>query len=243
MKSILLLGATSDMAVATAHEFARRGYNIVLAARNISALHRIESDIQIRYKVEVKVLGFDALNYTEHQALVDGLNPLPEVTALFFGELGEHEAAIKDWSISQKILEVNFNGAASVLHHIANRYEAAKQGTIVGVSSVAGERGRQSNYIYGSAKAGFTAFLSGLRNRLYKSGVHVATIKPGFVATKMTDHLELPKLLTATPQQVAKAIYQAVRKSKDVVYVLPVWRLIMQNIRLIPEKVFKRMSL
>ncbi|MEP4341571.1 MAG: SDR family NAD(P)-dependent oxidoreductase, partial [Lentilitoribacter sp.] len=126
---------------------------------------------------------------------------------------------------------------------LANRFEERGSGTIVGISSVAGERGRASNYIYGSAKAGVTAFISGLRNRLAKRGVHVVTVLPGFVATQMTEGMDLPAKLTAEPSDVADAIARAVGGKKDVIYVIPTWHLIMLIIRNIPESIFKRMNI
>ena len=116
-------------------------------------------------------------------------------------------------------------------------------GCLVGISSVAGDRGRASNYVYGSAKAGFTAFLSGLRNRLAKQNVHVVTVKPGFVNTSMTEGMDLPAKLTAEPEEVANAIVKSVEKSRDIIYVRPVWQLVMAIIRNIPERIFKKTSI
>jgi hypothetical protein len=121
--------------------------------------------------------------------------------------------------------------------------ERRGSGTIVGVSSVAGDRGRATNYVYGSAKAGFTAFLSGLRNRLAAAGVHVVTVKPGFVATRMTEGMKLPPALTAAPDEVARAVLTAVRQRRDTIYVRRIWWPMMVVIRLIPERIFKRMKL
>ena len=130
-----------------------------------------------------------------------------------------------------------------MLNIIAALYVAEKKGIIAGISSVAGERGRQSNYTYGSAKAGFTAYLSGLRNRLYKYGVHVVTVQPGFVYSKMTAHVELPKLLTATPEEVATAVKKAIIKKRNIVYIKWFWKWIMLTIKMIPETVFRKMKL
>ena len=126
---------------------------------------------------------------------------------------------------------------------MANHYEKDEKGFIVGVSSVAGERGRKANYIYGSSKAGFTTYLSGLRNRLYKSNINVLTVKPGYIYTKMTEKLKLPSLLTAKPDEVAKLIFSSQKKKKNVIYIKSVWRLIMLLIRIIPEWKFKKMDL
>ena len=131
----------------------------------------------------------------------------------------------------------------STLAEFANRFEQRGSGCLIGISSVAGERGRATNYVYGSAKAGFTAFLSGLRNRLAKKGVHVITVLPGFVATKMTAGMDLPRKLTAKPSEVANCLFNAVQKKHNIVYVKPVWRFIMMIIRNIPEHVFKKMKI
>lgn len=243
MNFILILGATSDMAYATAREFAGRGWGIILAARNQQRLQVLKNDLEARYNVPVQAVAFEAADFSSHEQFFLTLTEKPAVTAVFFGYLGDQQKAQIDWEEAKQIIEANYTGAVSILNIVANAYEQNKAGFIIGVSSVAGERGRKSNYLYGSAKAGLTAFLSGLRNRLYHSGVHVLTVKPGFVATRMTEHLKLPKPLTASPEQVAKAIYAAYKKRKDVLYVLPVWRLIMQNIRMIPETVFKKMNL
>jgi hypothetical protein len=157
--------------------------------------------------------------------------------------MGTQEENAADPKAGAQVMRANFEGPASVLGHLANAMEARGSGTIVGISSVAGERGRASNYVYGSAKAGFTAFLSGLRNRLARTGVHVVTVLPGFVATAMTEGMDLPERLTAQPEEVARAVAGAVRKRRNVIYVKPVWRLVMAVIRAIPEPVFKKTSL
>jgi decaprenylphospho-beta-D-erythro-pentofuranosid-2-ulose 2-reductase len=243
MPTALILGATSDMAIAIARKFASHGYNIQLAARNTAPLQALQSDINIRYNVQCTVHTFDALNYASHKSFVEQLNPKPDVTICVFGYLGEAMKARTDWQEAERILHTNYTGAVSILDRIADYYAAQKRGTIVGISSVAGERGRQSNYHYGSAKAGFTAYLSGLRNRLFKDGVHVVSVQPGFVYTRMTENVQLPKLLTGHPTDVANTVYNAVKKKKNIVYVKWFWRWIMLIIRSIPEFMFKKMKL
>jgi short-subunit dehydrogenase len=157
--------------------------------------------------------------------------------------MNDNEKVIHDWAETAKTINTNYTGAVSILNIIAADYAQRGNGTIVGISSVAGNRGRQSNYIYGSAKAGFTAYLSGLRNALYKRGVHVMTVLPGFVYTKMTEHLKLPKPLTAQPADVANVIYHGVLKKSNVVYVKWFWRWIMLIITTIPETLFKKLKL
>ena len=243
MPVVLILGATSDMAMAIARKFASHHYDIQLAARKYDQLQPLQSDIRIRYNVNCSLHAFDALNYSSHQQFIDGLEPKPDVAVCVFGYLGDAIKARSDWGEANTILQSNYAGAVSVLDKIANYFESQKKGTIVGISSVAGERGRQSNYHYGSAKAGFTAYLSGLRNRLFHTGVHVVTVQPGFTYTRMTENMPLPKLLTGHPEEVASAVYAAVNKKKNVIYVKWMWRWIMFIIRSIPESMFKKMKM
>lgn len=243
MPTVLILGATSDMASAIAAKFASNKYDIQLAARNVSQLTAIQSDLQIRYQVSCSLHAFDALSFETHASFFDQLSVRPDVTVCVFGLLGENEAARKDWSQAASIIHTNFTGAVSILNVVSNYYQSVQKGVIAGISSVAGERGRQSNYIYGSAKAGFTAYLSGLRNRLQKEHVHVLTVLPGFVYTKMTENLKLPRPLTAEPKEVADAVYKGIVNRQNVVYVRWMWRWIMLIIKLIPEPIFKKMKL
>ncbi|MDX1628430.1 MAG: SDR family oxidoreductase [Fulvivirga sp.] len=243
MKSALILGATSDVSKALAQLLASEGYRLTLAARNTDKLTAIKSDLEIKYKVSVDLALFDAEDFASHEQFVKNLKELPPITICVFGYLGDHDLAKENWVEAKRIIDTNYTGAVSILNLIANRYEANNEGVIVGVSSVAGERGRQSNYFYGSAKAAFTAFLSGLRNRLFHQQVHVVTVKPGFIATKMTEDMDLPKPLTATPEQVAKAMWKACKHKKNTIYVLGRWRLIMYIIKSIPEFIFKRLKL
>jgi len=243
MKSILILGATSDVAVATARRFAEEKYTILLAARDKENMSRIASDIAIRTQTDVRPVLFDAEDTASHAHFYSSLGITPDVTVCVFGYLGDQQRAEHDWAEASRIIQVNYTGAASILSVVANDYARLGKGTIVGISSVAGERGRQSNYFYGSAKAGFTAFLSGLRNRMVTRGVHVVTVKPGFINTKMTAGMPLPKPITAEPVQLGNAIFKAVAKKKNVIYVLPIWRIIMLIIRNIPEGIFKKLKL
>jgi len=239
----LILGATSDMAIAIARKFASHKYDIQLAARNTASLQALQSDLSIRHNVQCTLHSFDALNYASHPAFFEQLNPKPDVTICVFGYLGEATTARNTWNEAERIISTNYTGAVSILDAAANYYSNQKKGTIVGISSVAGERGRQSNYHYGSAKAGFTAYLSGLRNRLFHDGVHVVTVQPGFVYTRMTENLQLPKLLTGQPADVANTVYKAVDKKKNVVFVKWFWRWLMFIIRNIPEFMFKKMKM
>lgn len=243
MPTVLLLGAASDMAVALAKKFAAHGYSIQLAARNAARLQPMRSDIAIRYSTECTLHEFDALAFSTHEAFFKSLSPAPDVVISIFGYLGTQPTAETNWQETERVIHSNYTGAVSILNAAANHFAAQKKGTIVGISSVAGERGRQSNYIYGSAKAGFTAYLQGLRNRLFHQGVHVVSVQPGFVYTKMTEGMPLPKLLTAHPDDVAAAVYKAVVKKKNTIYVKWFWRWIMLIIKSVPEPVFKKLKM
>lgn len=242
-ENVLILGATSDMAVAIARQLAMQGYSITLAGRSIERLSALEGDLRVRYKVMVSSVHFDALDFRNHESFYSSLVEKPDIVICVFGLLGDQSAAQGNWQHAHLIIDSNYTGAASILNVVANDFERRKKGIIVGISSVAGERGRQSNYIYGSAKAGFTAYLSGLRNRLFRHGVHVLTVKPGFVKTKMIENISTPGLLTASSKQVAEGVARAIRKKKNTVYVLSIWGLIMLVITIIPESIFKRLKL
>ncbi|MEM7660247.1 MAG: SDR family oxidoreductase [Bacteroidota bacterium] len=242
-QTVLVLGATSDIARALSRALAEQGHELILAGRNAQRLEADVSDLAIKYGSKAQAVEFDASQTDTHQAFYEQLSPQPEIVICVFGNLFDQEKAEQDWKLAEQMLQVNFIGAASILHHAANHLQAQGKGTIVGISSVAGDRGRGSNYYYGSAKAGFTAYLSGLRNRLAKHGVHVLTVKPGFVATAMTEGMDLPGPITAQPEQVAEDILKAIRKRKNVLYTLWMWRYIMLVIRSIPEGIFKKLSL
>ncbi len=243
MKTILILGASSDIAKAIAKEYAQTGATLLLAGRNQKSLEIDANDLHIRYNIFATAFFFDATDFKSHQQFYETLPQKPNIVICVFGFLGEQKEGEKDFLHAQKIIETNYTGCISILNIVANDFEQQREGTIIGISSVAGERGRQSNYLYGSAKAGFTAYLSGLRNRLFKSNVHVLTVKPGFVYTSMTENLKLPSLLTAKPEEVAKDILKAEQKKKNVIYTKWFWKYIMGIISSIPETIFKKLKL
>ncbi|GMW00886.1 MAG: short-chain dehydrogenase [Candidatus Hydrogenedentota bacterium] len=247
--TVVILGATSGMAHAVAGEFARRGHPLVLAARNVDETWRIAKDLAVRHNGFVHAAELHAENYDSHSAFVEECAraaPAPiEGVVLCFGFMDE-PAAQKDFAIARRTIEVNFLGAVSLLNLFADQLEAKRSGWIAAISSVAGDRGRQSNYIYGASKAGLSAYLQGLRNRLHHAGVAVITIKPGFVDTRMTSGIAfgpIAQRLVASPDQAGRAIYAAIAKRKNVAYVLWFWQWIMLIIKSIPEFQFKKMKL
>ena len=242
-KTLLVLGGTSDIGRATAQAFADQGWQIQLAGRDLAALRREADHLSTACDVEVTIHAFDVLDIESFSRFADGLPKLPDTVVCVVGLNGDQSRAETDLGHATAIMRSNYEGPSLILGIFVNRFLARSSGTIVGVSSVAGDRGRQSNYVYGSAKAGFTAFLSGLRNRTAKHGIHVVTVKPGYVRTKMTEGMRLPGALTASPSEVGYAIWQAVHRGVSVVYVRSIWRLIMAIIRAIPEPVFRKLRL
>jgi len=243
MKFVLILGAKSDIAKAVAKVFASNGYNLYLCARDVNELSDFKKDLEIRTCVRVELKEIDINNIEKHEEFYMGLEPKPEGIITTTGYLPDQKEAENSHMETIKTIYANYLGIVCFLNIVANDLEKRGKGFIVGISSVAGDRGRRSNYIYGSAKAGFTAYLSGLRNRLWHKGIRVITVKPGFVHTKMTKDMKLPPLLTATPEEVAKDVFKAVQKGKDVIYSRWFWKYIMLLIRLIPEPIFKRLNL
>lgn len=242
--NLLILGANSDVGQELAKIFAQNEHaSIYMGSRELGLLEKSCTDIKIRYKVDAEYFSFDATDYDSHVAFYEKLDPKPDGIVLAFGYLGDQQLAQQDFYEARKIIETNFLGAVSILEIIAADFARRNHGFIIALSSVAGERGRQSNYIYGAAKGALTIYLSGLRNRLYKKNVRVISILPGMIRTKMTEHLDLPDKLLAEPEEIAQDIYKGFKKGKDIIYAKWYWKWIMAVIKLIPEKVFKMMRL
>lgn len=240
----LILGASSSVARAFAREVAHRGCDVILAGRDLDDLGRTAADIRVRTGQRAEVVPFNALSFDEHEALAQRCRQLgvPFNVFLVFGLMPPQDALETDPALLRQTIEVNFVGAASVLGCLAPILESQGRGRVAILSSVAGDRGRFSNYIYGSAKAGLNAYAQGLRARLFRSGVTVTTIKAGFMDTAMT--FGLPGMfLVAQPSEAARAILRAAEKGKEVIYFPWFWKWIMLIIKLIPERVFKRLSI
>ncbi|MGH7781978.1 MAG: SDR family oxidoreductase [Candidatus Binataceae bacterium] len=244
MAKVLILGATSPIARILAMRFAQDGDALYLAARDANEARRIARDISVRTGAVAQSGAFDAADFGSHAEFIrhaaDELGGLDGVV-LCFGTLGDEDAAQIDPSAALATLHQNFTGAVSLMTLTTLRLEEQKRGFMIVIGSVAGDRGRKKNYVYGSAKSGLHAFTQGLRGRLASAGVHVMTVKLGTVDTRMTWGRE-GTLLTVPPKQAAAAIYAAYRRKAEVVYVPWFWRPIMAIVRLIPERVFKRTS-
>lgn len=231
--AVLVLGGASEIGFGIARAYAALGHPIHLAARNARRLDPMVADLELRGAPTVTAHEWDTLDYASIEPLLDGLDPAPGIVVCAVGLLVSSDTDL--------LFRTNFNGPALALESVARRFETRREGLIVGISSVAGDRGRSANPIYGPAKAGFSAYLSALRNRLFKSGVRVMTVKPGPVSTRMLDGKKAP--FTCTVDDVARAVLKADAAKRDVVYVGWIWWPIMTIIRLLPEALFKRLTL
>lgn len=237
---VLIMGARSDIGRALAKGYAAKGCEVILAARgDISA---DATDLALRTQAKVRAVSVDITDGAA-DAFFDSLGVVPGTVVMVAGLLGDQAESAANDDIAAKVMDSNYNGPARYLLAASRRMASVPDACIIGISSVAGDRGRASNFIYGSAKAGFTAFLSGLRNAHAKTGMHVMTVKPGFVRTQMTAGMKLSPVMTAEPEQVADAIIKAQDKKADVIYTLGRWRMVMTIIRAIPEPIFKKLSL
>ena len=245
MSQVLIIGATSAIAQEVAKLYAAKGSKLFLVARDRDKLDQIARDLQVRGAEAVDCFSQDLVNIEQHEMLLHKADEKLggfDIVLIAHGTLPDQKQC--EGSVNQTLqeLQINFVSTVSLLTHLANYFEKKGKGCLAVISSVAGDRGRQSNYIYGAAKGGLSIFLQGLRNRLSKVGVCVLTIKPGFVITPMTAEFK-KGLLWAHPKPVAETIVKGIQKRKDVLYVPWFWRWIMVIIRAIPERVFKRMSL
>ena len=227
----LLIGANSDIAQACISHFERAGVSLILGTHKPNELPKSAHSV-VEIDVTKPEAAIEQLRVLKFDGVLYAAGKLPENDAALFGKEGA------------EIMAINYTGAVRILGAIAQKFIDQKSGTIVGISSAGAVRGKTSNIVYGSAKGGFDHFLSGLRQYLHPKGIRVVTIRPGFVATKMTAQLDLPKKLTATPQQVAKTIVKnALSGHRNIVYTKPIWRPISWIIRNIPESIFKRKQL
>jgi decaprenylphospho-beta-D-erythro-pentofuranosid-2-ulose 2-reductase len=245
VRRVLIMGATSAIAQASARLLAARADALYLVGRRADALEEIAADLKARGAGQVAFEALDANDLASHQPMLaraaQALSGLDTVLVAY-GTLSDQKACEASADLTVHELTTNAISTVALLTLIAQQFEQQKSGTIAVISSVAGDRGRASNYVYGSAKALVTAFLSGLRQRLSKSGVAVITIKPGFVDTPMT--AAFPKgALWAKPQTVAAGIVRAIDRSATVVYLPAFWWPIMTIIRAIPERIFSRITL
>jgi len=241
---MIVLGSNSEIAQAFVEKILEAGgkySTIYLFTSNKETTEKFARHIDVKFLQQTQVIELDLLKETDYTTFDEISSDLLFCATGYLGE-GTEESLYDDKNTA-RIIDINYAKLIPVLNFFAEKMERQRSGTMIVLSSVAGERGRQSNFIYGSAKAGLSAYLSGLRNYLYSRKVHVLTVKPGFMDTKMTEGLPLNPRLTASPRQAAEVIYTAYRKQKNTAYVLPVWGVIMMVIRNIPEFIFKKLKL
>jgi decaprenylphospho-beta-D-erythro-pentofuranosid-2-ulose 2-reductase len=245
-RAVLILGPTSDIGRAIAQALAAQRRPLILAGRDRDEVQRIAADLRVRHGAAVREGHFDALDFASHGAFFAQCCSEGDLDGVIacHGYMADQAATQADPEQASRTIDVNLKSYVSLFEHAAAYFEQRRAGFICALSSVAGDRGRQSNYTYGSAKAGLSAYLQGLRNRLARCGVSVITIKPGFVDTAMTWGVLNPDSpLVASPERVARDIVRAIERRRDVVYTPWFWRWIMLVIRAIPEPVFKRLRL
>lgn len=242
--SVLALGATSAIAEATLRLLAERGARFYLVARNADKLNAVAADLHTRGASGVATQVMDLNDTAAHPALLAAATKslgTIDLALLAHGILGDQAEAEASYSAAEAVLHTNFLSAVSLITWLANYFEPIGKGTIAVISSVAGDRGRKSNYVYGASKGALSIFLDGVRSRLDRAGVQVLTVKPGFVATPMTAHLVQGPMF-AQPSQVAQGILKAIEKRRDVVYLPAFWAPIMLILRMVPRPLFKKMK-
>ena len=244
IKTWLILGGSSSVARAFARRAAAAGAEILLAGRDIDDLERTASDIAIRHAVKAEALSFDAEATSRHEDFMRRIDDIPGPLGVFllFGTMPEQVEIDANFELAEKTVMVNYLGAMSILSRLASKLERDTSGCVVVISSVAGDRGRLKNYVYGSAKAGLNAYLQGLRARLARADVSVTTVKAGFIDTDMS--FGTPGMfLVASPDACAATCLALGESGRDVAYFPWFWRYIMLIIRHIPERIFKRMNI
>lgn len=246
MKKILIVGATSAIATACARQWAAQGCEFFLVARNEERLQQTAADLGARGAGRITTHLMDATDLAAHAAMLEqclaSLHQI-DIALIAHGTLPDQKACEQDVELALRELSSNGVSVIALLTRLANQFERQRCGTLAVISSVAGDRGRPTNYLYGTAKAAVSTFCEGLRARLFKVGVHVIDIRPGFVDTPMTRGLPLPAALVASPEQVASRIVAGIERRADVLYAPGFWALIMLIIRSIPRALFKRLNL
>lgn len=245
MRKVIVFGGASAIATEVEKLFAANSDELCLIDINLARLESVKKDILARYKTRIEIMEFNALDFSSHNDIFHkAVQTLGGVDIVFiaYGTLPNQEKAEKDVNYAIEHFTINATSIISIASIAANYFEEIGKGTIAVISSVAGDRGRRSNYLYGSAKGAISLFLQGLRNRLASKNINVITIKPGIVDTPMTAHLE-KNFLFARVDVVGRQIYEAIQNPKDIVYIPSFWKWIMLVIKLIPESIFKKLNL
>ena len=243
-KTALIIGGNSDIGKAIAVELAKAKCNLILTSRIKNKKDSFCSHLRLKFDINVNNKYLDICSHNSFDNFVNTLNPIPDLIFICVGYLDDQKISFENNDHALLSINTNFIGPVLMLNKLSSKLISNnKSCTIIGISSVAGLRGRASNFIYGASKSGFSTYLSGLRNYLFDFGIKVVTVLPGYVNTKMTSHLNLPTILTVSPEFLAKKIIKAVNSNKDVMYSTKIWFMIMTVIKYIPEIIFKRLKL
>ena len=244
-KNVLVLGATSTIAEAVCRIYAKEGARLFLVARQAERLESVAADLRVRGAGEVTVLAGDLEKIDPSDGIAKSSTALGslDVILLAYGTLGDQRACEQDLSAAAQMIDTNFRSAALWTLAAANQLEKQHSGTLVVIGSVAGDRGRQSNYVYGATKGGLAVLVQGIAHRLAASGAHAVLVKPGFVDTAMTAHIGGKGPLWSSPDKVAGLIHKAADRGKAIAYVPGYWRLIMSVIKSVPTAIFHRTKL
>lgn len=246
MNRILIVGATSAIASACARRWAKDGAAFFLVARDLEKLDQVAADLAVRGASETHAFRMDATDLAAHSDMLTactGMLGRIDIALLAHGTLPDQAACERDMELALREFATNGSSVIALMARLANHLEVQRSGCLAVITSVAGDRGRPTNYVYGSAKAAIQVFSEGLRARLFRAGVHLIDIRPGFVDTPMTRHLSLPPMLVAQPDAVARRILAGIGRRADVLYVPAFWASAMWVVRNIPRFAFKRMQL
>lgn len=245
-ENILIVGALSGLARPIADQLAEQGHALVLAGRDGEELSRMASDLRVRHRASVTTAPFEALDFESHAGLIEQADSAfaGGLSGILFcvGWMVDQRWAAADFSAARQMIEVNLTSAVSLLNHAANIFESRRRGWICALSSVAGDRGRQSNYLYGATKSALNAYLQGLRHRLTAAGVAVITIKPGCADTAMTYGMDSLPFLVG-PDVIARDVVRAIDRRQCVAYTPRIWWPVMTVIRLLPERIFRHLKI
>ena len=239
-KNALIIGATSDIASATSVLLAQKGFSLTLTSRNVSKLYNLKNSLSAVRSQKHNILELDILNTSSFETFLNQIDETPDLVLFCPGLMESSKNNLTDEEIL-KVIHTNFSGPVLFLNKLLEKFKNREKMTLIMLSSVSGERGRSQNIFYGPSKSGLTAYSSSIRQKFHGSNISVITVKLGFVDTKMTKNLNLPKILTSSPEQIAKLIYSGFKHQKDIIYSSK-WRLIMFIVKSIPETVFKRLN-
>ena len=242
MEYILIIGAKSELAKNIADIYASKGYSLYLAGRDIQSLSKFSDTLISNYGISVKLINLDLNHFDTHKIFLKELEVLPLGIVSATGYYPNQSRAQVENNDMLKSITSNFTGPVSIINYLVEEMKRVKKGFVIGISSVSGERGRKKNYIYGSAKSGFTTFLSGLRNDLFDYNIHVMTVILGFIRDDTETNI-IKKMLSAKPREIAESIVSSQIKCKNILYFKWQWRYIMLIIKNIPEFIFKRINI